>query len=649
MVTQLTCSTPGYMSSLGLAVGEERKRMGQFFTGTRVARLLATLSDASSAKRIIDPMAGTGDMLAACLEIGSEPEKIAAIDIDSRVLIIAEQRLRTVGTSPVILALSAFLPAVWRQAGDAWDLVITNPPYVRYQRNSWAQGDLPDAAQVRRGLVQCIEAAHHLDTTERNAFLNTARNYSGLSDLAVPSWILCMAQVSLGGRVAMLVPNTWLSRKYASPVSYLLQRFFDLEFVVEDGDASWFDHALVRTTLVVAKRAADKGTAPVTREHLHVLLTRTAGNADCVVARAVEGLSDTGTTPELRFVRMLHEGSVDGRPGVTVRRTTHGRIAASGSSLEADGDGVLILPNVIAEATRASRLSTLRDLGWTAGQGLRTGANDFFYLTGSGGRFLSTLLPGQLLDLPVKALRPAIFKQSELNEQLVLQPQRAISWVLDLAGFVHPDDISRDDSRTVMTGDLLRLVNVGSSTTYERQGTQRPLPSLSAVAPNVRKRGPDGLPTFWYHLPRFTDRHKPAVAIPRINGRTPRWRVNPNRVLLVDANFTGLWPAAPGAVPAEAVAMLLASSWAMAWFEAACTVMGGGALKVEATDLSRMPFPFVPQEAYTELATEGRRLLEGVVNISDAAYRVADILGYGPSEESLRIIVAKKQTIRGSR
>lgn len=648
-MTQLISSAGRQTPSLDVAVGEERKRMGQFFTGTRVARLLAALSDAGSAKRIVDPMAGTGDMLIACLEIGSEPDRIAAIDIDARALLVAEQRLRTMGALPVAQALSAFIPAVWRQAGDAWDLVITNPPYVRYQRTASAHGNLPDAGQVRRGLVQCIEDAHHLSTPERDAFLNAARTYSGLSDLAVPSWILCLARVAPGGRVAMLVPNTWLSRKYASPVAYLLRRFFNLEFVVEDGDASWFDDALVRTTLVVAKRVADKGAAPVTREHSHVLLMKTAGNAECVVAHAVEGSHDSGTPSELVFTRMLHEGSADGRPGVTVHRTVDGRIAASVSSSEVGSEGTRFLPGAMATVTEVSRLVTLGDLGWMAGQGLRTGANDFFYLARSGDRFMSALLPGQLLDLPARALRPAIFKQSELNEQLVFQPERAASWVLDLAGFVHPDDASKDDPRTVMAGDLLRLVDAGSATTYERQGTQRPLPSLSAVAPNVRKRGPDGLPTFWYHLPRFTDRHRPTVAIPRINGRTPRWRVNPGRVLLVDANFTSLWPAGPGAAPVEAVVTLLASSWAMAWFEAACTVMGGGALKIEAADLSRMPFPFVPQEAYTELATTGKRLLEGLVNISDAACRAADTLGYGSREESLQAIVAEKQMLRGSR
>lgn len=232
---------------------------------------------------------------------------------------------------------------------------------------------------------------------------------------------------------------------------------------------------------------------------------------------------------------------------------------------------------------------------------------------------------------------------------LVLEPTLATSCVLALAGFIHPNDASADDPRRVMTGDLLRLVDAGSATTYERQGVQRPLPSLSAVAPNARKRGPDGCPTFWYHLPPFTDRHRPAIAVPRINGRTPRWRVNPGRELLVDANFTSLWPTAKGAAPVEAVVTLLASSWAAAWFEAACTVMGGGALKVEATDLSRMPLPFVSQEARSELTAVGERLLTGGTSTSDAARQAAIILGYGEHEESLWAIGAEKQLMRSPR
>lgn len=644
----VTSATSG-ISTLDLAVGEERKRMGQFFTGTRVARLLAALGDASSARRIIDPMAGTGDMLIACLEVGSAPDRIAAIDIDTRALAVAGQRLAAAGVAPIAIGMSAFSPAVWKQAGDAWDLVITNPPYVRYQRNSSAHGTLPDADQIRRGLIHCIGDAHHLGSSEREAFLNTARAYSGLSDLAVPCWILCLAQVAPGGRVAMLVPNTWLSRKYAAPVADLLRRFFDLEFVVEDGDVSWFDDALVRTTLVVATRVIDKGTTLVAREHWDVRLLRAAGDAESMIARAVEGAESTDVVPERKFVRMLRDGCADGRPGVTARRTTDARIAVSIAASRTGSSSALRLPDAIAAVVEVPQLVTLGDLGWAVGQGLRSGANDFFYLTRSGDRVLSALLPGQPLDLPAEALRPAVFRQSEFGMSLVLEPAHATSCVLALAGFIHPSDASAGDPRSVMTGDLLRLVDVGSTMTYERQGVQRPLPSLSAVAPNARKRGPDGWPTFWYHLPPFTDRHRPAIAVPRVNGRSPRWRVNSGRELLVDANFTGLWPAAKGAVAVESIVTLIASSWAAAWFEAACTVMGGGALKVEATDLSRMPFPFVSQGARSELTAVGEHLLAGGSSVSDAARKAAIILGYGEHEEKLWEIVAEKQLMRSPR
>ena len=412
---------------------------------------------------------------------------------------------------------------------------------------------------------------------------------------------------------------------------------------------SWFDDALVRTTLVVATRVTDKGTTLVAREHWDVRLVKAAGDAESVVARAVEDAESTDAVPERAFVKMLRDGSADGRPGVTVRRTTDARIAASIAASRTGSASTLRLPDAIAAVAEVPQLVTLGDLGWAAGQGLRSGANDFFYLTRSGDRVLSALLPGQPLDLPAEALRPAVFRQSELGMSLVLEPTLATSCVLALAGFIHPNDASADDPRRVMTGDLLRLVDAGSATTYERQGVQRPLPSLSAVAPNARKRGPDGCPTFWYHLPPFTDRHRPAIAVPRINGRTPRWRVNPGRELLVDANFTSLWPTAKGAAPVEAVVTLLASSWAAAWFEAACTVMGGGALKVEATDLSRMPLPFVSQEARSELTAVGERLLTGGTSTSDAARQAAIILGYGEHEESLWAIGAEKQLMRSPR
>jgi tRNA G10 N-methylase Trm11 len=50
----------------------QRKRLGQFFSGARLARLLATIADAKGARIVIDPMCGNGDMLKACYGPGSK-------------------------------------------------------------------------------------------------------------------------------------------------------------------------------------------------------------------------------------------------------------------------------------------------------------------------------------------------------------------------------------------------------------------------------------------------------------------------------------------------------------------------------------------------------------------------------------------------
>ena len=52
----------------------------------------------------------------------------------------------------------------------------------------------------------------------------------------------------------MVVPETWLNREYAKPIQYLLLKAFDVLAIARDVNACWFDNALVRTCLIVAKK-----------------------------------------------------------------------------------------------------------------------------------------------------------------------------------------------------------------------------------------------------------------------------------------------------------------------------------------------------------------------------------------------------------
>src|SRR5687768_6020867 len=61
---------------------DRKKRLGQYFTGVRLARLLAALAGSHTAGSVIDPMAGTGDMLVGCLDHGAVPSLLGAVEID---------------------------------------------------------------------------------------------------------------------------------------------------------------------------------------------------------------------------------------------------------------------------------------------------------------------------------------------------------------------------------------------------------------------------------------------------------------------------------------------------------------------------------------------------------------------------------------
>lgn len=608
-----------------------RKRLGQFFTGEPLARLLAALAGAAHAGNAIDPMGGSGDMIAAVLSQHPGADT-AAIEVEPVAAQTAAARLG--GGVPVVHG-SAFDPSSWAGLRTAWDLVITNPPYVRYQAGSADGGapvPLPSAEQVRAGLVALIGSNPDLGGAEREAFLFCARIYSGLSDLAVPSWLLCASLVAVGGRLAVLVPNTWLSRDYAAPVLYTLRRFFDLEYVVEDKDMTWFSDVLARTTLVVARRTPDKGTAFGPGSHLRIALPASAADERGVVGAAFPHAD----CPERDFAHAAAR---------TLHSRTDGTVAGGAAWMSDESDLIEALRRARARAherwpcrvevgavagqavpERIRRavpdldcaFVTAEDLGWRVGQGLRTGANDFFYVALlDDGRFASPLLPGQALDLPDTVVAAAVRRQTDVP--LSADPaaaRTAASYVLVLDGWALPEDIDATADPSPwrpMTGDLARLVRAASLHEYDRGGSAVRLPSLSAVRTNVRAASPDRhtAARFWYHLPPLVARHRPRLYMARVNGGHPVAFPNGDG-RVVDANFSTLWPADRDALPDTAMLALLRSVWTAAALEAAGTVLGGGALKVEAGHLRRLALPRPAEADVDALERYGQDLARGV-------------------------------------
>ncbi|HVM36127.1 MAG TPA: N-6 DNA methylase [Actinomycetota bacterium] len=622
----------------------KRKRLGQFFTGELLARLLAALAEARTATSVIDPMAGSGDMLKAVQELSNEP-LLTGIEIDPSAAALCASRLYSRPEVTVAVG-DAFSSETWASVPNrTWDLVITNPPYVRYQRGarqSTGRLHIPSAKEVREGLIHLLSEELVFPSDDvRNDFLVAARNFSGLADLAVPAWILCAALVAPGGRLAMIVPDTWLSRNYALPVLYLLTRYFEVEAVVEDGEASWFEDALVRTTLFVARRRPEVGGLASVGSYVHIRLSPEAGDAHSLVGRACDGAVDS----ENQFADLIHQharGAVDlDAKGVEVQKVPLLYFHELMESLAAETRWLGHLHNgsrsvrfstqlprralsVIDDASQQMR--SIQSYGWSIGQGLRTGANRFFYGTCVAERAGSTLVavdPVFGLDpveIPNDALRHVIRKQEDLSQE------RRNGRLIALWDYVLPEDAEQCRRLGVacpyqeMAPSLAEYVRAAQTVNLGTEEAPRWIPRLSAVVTNERRpdrRRPEMAPRFWYQLPSLAPRHVPELFTARVNYHTPIALLNQPETV-IDANFTTFWRPQEDALHPLIMLAILRSTWVKLMLETSGTVLGGGALKVEAAHLRRLPLPPLSEHAQVTLLRAGQGLLEGQEGSSDA-------------------------------
>lgn len=555
-----------------------RKRLGQFFSGSKVGRVLAAIADARSAATIIDPMVGHGDLLRACLDIGASPQIITGIEIDTA----AATEARRLVEGAVILNGSAFDPGVIAKLPIShYDLVIGNPPYVRYQDGSCEDDGIPSASMVRRHLTSSIALLEYFDDHDRGLLANAVAAYSGHADLAVPACLLSMALVAPAGCLALVLPQAWLARNYASTVRHCLDKMFDVDVIVEDDGASWFPDALVKTSLLVARRKSSRHRS-TTATNFHVHLGRGAGNDVSVVGNVMNRSAE----PELAFAAALRTGFSTSHGSSIIQVSNRAKSLEDEAASFQDPALRLIATQLALEPCRTV---TLGGLGVVIGQGLRTGANDFFYVQPSddSAGFMTPLCKGPV-SCPSDLLRPAVRDQRGRRDA-----------VLDLRRVVLPEDArSAPGHYEVMPQSLAEHVRRASTILSGKPGRERPIPDLSAVRTNVRPARRDAPPRFWYMLPDFQPRHLPDAYLARVCASQPT-PCPSDRSVLVDANFITFRCAA--AMPVEALLAILHSNWVWAWLETAGAVMGGGALKIESTMLERLPIPSLGAEQIEQL------------------------------------------------
>lgn len=618
-----------------------KKRLGQYFTGKNLAKLLAILSNTNSDASIIDPMCGVGDMIAAFPD--TNPNK-AGIEIDSSAYSVLLENFSRHQNQPTLLLGNAFdLSIVNKLPALEYDLVITNPPYVRYQSLS-QEGEIPNSDSIRQGLFDIISESKCLTEPESYLFKTITNAYSGLSDLAVPSWILCALLTKKGGKLAMILPESWLSRDYAQIIQYLLLRCFKIHYIIEDANAVWFKDAQVKTNLLIAERITEKQSAfaSCNEGYLHVKLYRTTINENSIVGNIFPNSDDpenlfreclkeitaTKVHCENHFysARWISNDSVSQNLKNSVLKKTwltkleNGIILASKTSFDREAYIPTELRTLLANDS-GKKFTTLPSLKINIGQGIRTGANTFFYSdfiksNGDCSKVQTSKIYGKkIIEVSNNCLLPVLRKQSELPEGFTLNVEDVKGRVLFLEKYALPEDISNIKNEImrqyfeVPSNDLIEYIRKAKSVKIGPIESQKTIPELSAVKTNIRNEDSLKSPRFWYMLPAIAPRHRPDIFLARINGSSLRAYLNNNRESLIDANFSSIWiDNETTFINKYSILALLNSSWVSANLELMASVMGGGALKIEATHLRKIPIPVFNDTTWEGLTILGKKL-----------------------------------------
>jgi adenine-specific DNA-methyltransferase len=187
---------------------EPAKAFGAFYTDVQVADFLVWWAVRSSTDTVLDPSFGGGVFLrAACRrleELGASPrDQIFGVELDERVHQEITSKLRQeFSLSPRRLVCNDFF-AIEDSERERVDVVVGNPPFIRYQRFTGLTRE--------RALHQAARAGVRV---------------SALASSWLPFLIHSVAQLKDGGRLAMVLPFELTHAAYARQGLEYLRRSF---------------------------------------------------------------------------------------------------------------------------------------------------------------------------------------------------------------------------------------------------------------------------------------------------------------------------------------------------------------------------------------------------------------------------------------
>jgi adenine-specific DNA-methyltransferase len=285
------------------------KLRGGYYTSAEVATWLCSWAIRTPKDRILEPSCGNGAFLNAAAkrygELGARPTAIAK-QLTGVEFIEAEATSARVSLSPIlgkgaegVVQAGDFFEWWGSYTGPAFDGVIGNPPFIRYQSFPEPHRSLAMKMMGEQGLTP-----------------------NKLTNIWVPFVVAAIACLKPGGRLALVLPAEILQVTYAAQLrSFLTDRFTRIDIVA--CNELFFEKAEQEVVLLLADgalaAASEENTCSVTMTEAQTVGEITRRSPQVVLAGAQpkivrhdneKWLKYFLTNREITFMRALKDASI---------------------------------------------------------------------------------------------------------------------------------------------------------------------------------------------------------------------------------------------------------------------------------------------------------------------------------------------------
>ncbi|MCI0488399.1 MAG: N-6 DNA methylase [Blastocatellia bacterium] len=372
----------------------ERHRYGQHYTPTEVARLLAAFAVRSATDAVLDPSCGDGRLLREAIRLKKSLAATVVIfrtrdgDHFARDVFGVDRSVKAIrlaaSTGACVSSADFFRiePGAKLNCSEAMpsrlDAIIGNPPYIRQEVIGKR-----DKQQLAKRIERDRQLAPEIFWPR----------WSGRSDIYVYFFAHSIRFLKADGRLVFLTASSWLDAGYGQALREFLARNFRILAIIESAAESFFSDASINTAITVLEREPDEQardanlvkfvqlTRPLSEilDHISIQykINRSSQPGDAAVrfARSIEQ-ADSSTTKETHRIRTVIQAELTGEKAAGKSARLEGRAhPETGWSKYLRASDIFF--RVIERGSQ--RLKPLSDMARVR-FGVKTGANDFFYV-----------------------------------------------------------------------------------------------------------------------------------------------------------------------------------------------------------------------------------------------------------------------------